>query len=635
MENRPLCSIPVRVPALSSLSKQSIESIETIENDFYTAINDSWLKSASIPPFESDFGISEEVEACINKKSIGLLTKIWKDKETKDPKKVFLRTLAESCLHSASQHTSVEFLQNELNKLSCIQTKEDVFEKCVELASYRIPSILTLGYTIGTDKKVYLCVNGNISSLPSSWYYRKEKRDIYKDLLEKLGKDFKVQHLETVYQTEKDLVDLLDRCYRDIPTKTTGNGLRRKFPSIDWETFFTGHGIHDWKTQTIYYRSPQWIRKVGKLLKEIPIQIWKLLLAKAILFASIQYLPPPYDEYENTLYAFGQTIKKPQMELFLSIVYDYCSDLFSPILWEEYGDSTLVDEIGEFVESIVNGGKRRIETVEWMSKKTKETAIEKLTTLQKEYVIPRKWSNYKLFDLDSKCLLQNILLLGAHTTYQMVQRIGNPYVFWEEGIYRVNAYYFNENNEIMIPFGTIVTPFYIRNKKKIGWNYGALGSIIGHEISHAFDEDGKEYDANGIRRNWWDRKDKREYHKKANELIKVYNKEKVGDKHVNGKKTLSENIADLAGVGIALHALKEKLKHLHLSKQEEKREYQDFFIGYAVSWRTKSREKKLDLSLEMDNHAPAKSRVNVVVKQFEEWYEAFDLDKKDSYLRIF
>ena len=209
----------------------------------------------------------------------------------------------------------------------------------------------------------------------------------------------------------------------------------------------------------------------------------------------------------------------------------------------------------------------------------------------------------------------------------MYSRFGHEYTTWEEGVYRVNAYYFNENNEIMIPYGTMISPFY-SVKASNAWTYGALGSIIGHEMCHGFDEDGKNYDAYGQRKKWWSRKDNIAYNHKTKALIELYSKQSVLGKKINGKKTLSENIADLGGLGISLQALKDNLEEKPL--EERLSAYREFFIAYASSWRTKYRDEKLRHSLETDRHSPAFLRVNLIVSQFDEWYEAFGISKESD-----
>jgi putative endopeptidase len=208
--------------------------------------------------------------------------------------------------------------------------------------------------------------------------------------------------------------------------------------------------------------------------------------------------------------------------------------------------------------------------------------------------------------------------------------VGHTLRYWDEGIYRVNAYYYNENNEMMIPYGTTLPPFY-STKFSNAWNFGALGSIIGHEICHAFDEDGRLTNEKGEKEKWWTRKDNLRYNHRSKELIALFNKQTVEGKHVNGKKTLSENIADLGGLAIALDALQHTLQNK--DEEEQKEAYREFFIAFAVSWRTKYRPKKLQRAIELDTHAPAFLRVNLVVSQFEEYIEAFDLQPDDPMYR--
>ncbi len=184
----------------------------------------------------------------------------------------------------------------------------------------------------------------------------------------------------------------------------------------------------------------------------------------------------------------------------------------------------------------------------------------------------------------------------------------------------------------MIPYGTVLSPFY-STEAPLGWNYGALGSLIGHEMCHGFDNDGKEYGINGKKQQWWTRKDNREYKKRAKLLDDLFSSQTVLGQPVNGKLTLDENIADLGGVGISLEALKRELTTNKASAEACLEAYRNFFVAYAVSWRTKYRKEKLLYGLQVDKHAPAFLRVNLVVNQFQEWYDAFGI-QEDSKLYV-
>jgi len=200
---------------------------------------------------------------------------------------------------------------------------------------------------------------------------------------------------------------------------------------------------------------------------------------------------------------------------------------------------------------------------------------------------------------------------------------------WEDAIYAVNAYYYSEVNQIILPAGSLQWPFYHLLAPQ-GWNFGGLGAVIGHEMTHAFDSDGKNYNEYGVEENWWTANDNIEYKKRTTALVELFNNSKVLGHSVNGILTLNENISDLGGLAIALDALKLEITSQTLPKEAEKQVYQNFFIAYSVSWRIKEKQEKILQGLFLDRHAPAPLRVNLIVSQFDEWYTAFDIKVSDK-----
>ena len=197
---------------------------------------------------------------------------------------------------------------------------------------------------------------------------------------------------------------------------------------------------------------------------------------------------------------------------------------------------------------------------------------------------------------------------------------------WDEPPYAVNAYYFNETNQFILPAGSIQFPFY--KKDSVGWSFGGLGAVIGHEMTHAFDMEGKDYNATGEKGSWWTKRDTSAYSRKTKLLVDLFDKGKILKHPVDGDLTLSENISDLGGLGIALDALLHELEGF--SDAERKKELRNFFIAYAVSWRIKDKPRKQLQRLFMDVHAPAELRVNYIVSQFQEWYDLFDVSTGDD-----
>jgi putative endopeptidase len=231
-----------------------------------------------------------------------------------------------------------------------------------------------------------------------------------------------------------------------------------------------------------------------------------------------------------------------------------------------------------------------------------------------------------LVKLNPEKLVENVLTLAEADFQDEIQRIDKTLnvKVWDDPVFAVNAYYYNEGNRLILPAGILRWPFFHPDASD-GWNYGGLGATIGHEISHAFDNDGKEYDDHGNKNPWWSKEEIAAYQKKTKALIELYSKTKYFGHSLNGYLTLSENIADLGGVDIALAALKSVLKQRKAGPETIKKELRDFFMSYAVSWRTKEKKAKAMQSLFMDVHAPPPARVNNIVCQFDEWYEAFDI----------
>jgi len=605
-----LCSIPIPQPVTNYLS------IKEFGNNFYEEINRDWISSVVVPPFENDYSVSEEVERCIYTKSVEILSNT-------DNK--MLQTLRESCVKSVTQHTSVQYLQNILDSLLAIETPADIVKHFSALARSKIPSIFNYGYFINTDKHISLALNSNAPSLPYSLYGHENITTEYKHLLDKVGTLFGIESLSQIYEFERTLSIKLNSCWRneDIPIK--GGKLLAKYPRIPWAAWFEISGIEKWKKMKIVYNCPVWIRYLEKVLYEVPIHYWRLYLTKIYIFHALKYLPPPFDELEYEFFGRflqGQKVKFPQMELYVNTVYSFMNTIYSKLFWKGAGEPSLCKPMELFAKTLVKSAMKRISEADWLEYGSRVAAIDKIKKMKIETVRPKKWPTVEEIELDKDNFLKNIHDLGAWNIYILLSRIGKQYNFWEEGIYRVNAFYFREANEINIPYGTIIAPFYSKNTSS-AWNYGALGSIIGHEMCHGFDDDGKDYDANGDKKPWWSRRDIYHYKQKTNGLIELFNRQQIHNRHVNGTKTLSENIADLGGVAISLEALKMDMEARGVSGDAMLAEFRDFFQAFAVSWRTIYRKEKLDTSIDVDYHAPAFLRVNLVVSQFQEWYDAF------------
>ena len=601
--NKFSCYIPIQLPATKFSS-----------SDFYNYVNHDWISSVHMPAFENDFSVSEEVERCVYKKSVEILSEV----EQQSP----LHILRQSCFYDSN----LDYIKSILSGVDCIESKEDVIKHFSAIAQSKIASIFNYQYKISPKGEVQLRLDSSICALPLPYYRDSHKMHEYKKFLDAAGDLFGVNELSQIYEFEKLLATKSEE-YSSDDYEILGGKLPSKFPGIPWTAWFENSGLVGWKRMKILYNSPRWFRFIGKNLSHVSISFWKLYIKRIYILHALPYLPSPYNDMDFEFFGRllnGQTEKMPRMELYVNIVYNFFPDSFSKLFWEKAGEPELVKEMQEFSKSLISAAKRRIHKTDWLQASTKIAAIEKVSRMKMDMVRPKKWSQEPKITLDPKNLLKNIYDLGNWRTSNVFSKIGTKEKILTEGIYRVNAFYFNENNEIVIPYGTIISPFYSRTASP-AWNYGALGSIIGHEMCHGFDEDGKEFSETGEKRRWWTRADNMAYQKKSGALISLYNKQTVHGKHIHGENTLSENIADLGGVAISLEALKQSQKERGISGEKALQEFREFFVAYATSWRTKYRTEKLDNMLYTDTHAPAFLRVNLVIAQMQEWYEAFEI----------
>ena len=610
------CYIPIPAPVLNYSSSESLSP----GKDFYNFINHEWISTVHVPAFENDFGISEEVERCVFDKSVQIL------ESTKEESFIALKDS-----FFKDRHTSVEYIHSIIKSLDCVNNTEDIIKHFSALAKSRVISIFNYQYHINPDKKIHLRLDSNCPSLPISLYKYPNITHEYKVFLDKAGNLFNIDSLSQIYEFEKTLAFKMDSLWNSDNVSIRGGKLLSKFPRFPWVQWFEVAGF-DWKSKTLYYNSPAWIRYLGKVLKEVPVSFWRLYLAKIYIVHALPYLPAPYDDLEFEFFGRliqGQREKFPQMEVYVNAVYKYMNPIYSKIFWDVAGDQEIRRPVRKLAEDIAKAAKKRISAVDWLEKGSRVAAIEKIGLMGIETVRPNSWAAVAAIKLDSTNCIKNIYDLGSWNTHTMFSRLGKIYNFWEEGIYRVNAYYFNENNEIVIPYGTCISPFYSKHASA-AWNYGALGTIIGHEMCHGFDDDGKDFRPSGEKKKWWTRGDLMRYGKKSKALISLFNKQTVYGKHVNGNKTLSENIADLGGVAIALEALKMDMEERGVNGEARAAEFREFFQAFAVSWRTKYRPEKLKSSVDLDSHSPAFLRVNLVVSQLQEFYDAFGIEPHEE-----
>lgn len=617
-------------------------------NDFYTYINGNWIRQAHMPSFISSYSVSEEAEDQVAEelqKEVQKAVNAIKNGDAITRENELIGALALSTLHTPYQKQSVAFLKTLIDKLGCIRDTNDIASTLGDFCRYRVDTIISVFSAPEQkhSKKIRMCIGPGSIGLPDVSYYKAtapgKMRTLlaYIQLLRKLGEAFDVHGLELLASLESASINPLIKSMGDDEIIIKGSEIKERFKSVPWDIFFeAGFGLTPsmWVNKEFIILSTSWLQYINKLFKTLTLTQWKFWLAGNLILHSLPILPPPFDDLHFELFGKrlrGQTEKIPQKNLALLLCQQWLPVQLGKIFEDCCLDKDNVRMAKKLAASIQDAAIHRINRTTWLDPTTRRKAASKVRRVYFGIGVPEVWPETYEPQLVRDNLLKNILMLGEARTMNDLEATKHPLAVrsWDDPAFAVNAYYYNEGNRLLIPGGIIRYPFIDKNKSD-GWNYGGLGAAIGHELTHAFDVDGKDYNERGDVAQWWLSTDTRAYNKITKNIVALFNETTYKGHNVNGMLTLSENIADLGGLTISLDALQTVLKEKHLSEKEKKQEYIDFFTSYAVSWRIKEKKEASLQGLILDRHAPAPMRVNLVVSQLQEWYDAFDIKDDDE-----
>lgn len=621
-------------------------------HDFYKYVNGVWQRHVHMPSYMSSYGVSDEIEYIIQKELQTIIADC-RQRYLHNPDKhlpYFVKNIglmAQSALHVPSQANSIKLLRRLISQVYCLRSSEEVAHMLGGLIQKKVKMHTLVFISPSQDTGInHICLTYGDNGLPDPSYYtlqtpqNNQILEQYNTLLTKLGNMLDVEKLSSLIGMETMAAKVYEKIKGTYSNETLYSGLElhRKYKYIPWDSFF--QGLMNWeegtyKDKKFLMLSEYWYSFLNKCFRTFSLDSWKLWTIGNIINYALPILPPPYDDMH--FFLFGkklrdQTEKIPQYQLTLRLIQDWLPQSLGRLYVEKYVHPKLKSEVTHLSEEIINATVEHIGTTEWLLPSTRKIAQKKVKNMFLGIAHPHEFDdNSKDCILDPKNLLYNVLEIGKCSFLYECKDVGKPVdiVRWDDQVFVVNAYYYNEGNRLILPSGILRWPFF-DVKASLGWNYGGIGCTLGHEITHAFDIDGRTYDEHGLYGVWWKTQDNRKYNEKTKTLINLYNKTSYLNKFVNGNLTLSENIADLGGMAFALGALKKRMYEEKLDAHQQKKMYQDFFISYANSWRTKEKHAKALQSLFMDAHAPPSVRVNNIVCQFDEWYECFDIQPNNA-----
>ncbi|MEO8711337.1 MAG: M13 family metallopeptidase, partial [Parafilimonas sp.] len=463
----------------------------------------------------------------------------------------------------------------------------------------------------------------------------------YQDYMKKLfmltGDDSSKAAIETaqVYELEKQMagshktnVELRDP--QGNYHKMAVADLDKQMPVIGWKTLFDNLGF---KADSLNLQQPAYYTKLNELLKSIPADTWKPYLRSQTLQKWASALSSDFVNaqfnYSKTL--SGQQQLKPRWERIYRSTDNHLGFDLGQIYVKEYFTQDAKKRMDDLVSNLQKAFEARIDKLDWMSDSTKKVAVDKLHAFIKKIGYPDKWREYNV-SIDKNKFYDNIISCSEDDYQYNLKKLGKPVDRTEWGMTppTINAYYNPTFNEIVFPAGILQFPFFDVNADD-AINYGGIGMVIGHEMTHGFDDQGSQYDKEGNLKNWWSHNDSLQFVARTKNIINQFNGYTMLDTmHINGSLTTGENSADLGGLNIAYDAFKMTKEGQDTTKIDGFTPDQRFFISFAQIWRSKAKPELERMLINEDPHSPPKYRVNGPLSNFEPWYKAFNVQPGDK-----
>ena len=625
--------------------------------DFFQYANGGWIKNNSIPASETSWGIGQMVQNEIYSR----LTKINEsaaNTQSTDPIQKKIGDFWSSGMDTIQiENTKLSPLQPFLDEIAGIKDTKSLLKTVSSFKSKGINCMLA--DFVGQDDKnsdvmAYILYQGGIGLPNRDYYFNKDERStrirnayqghivrIFKiaghdsvKATEKAGHVFKIE--TALAAASRKLEDLRDP-YANY-NKFAISNLKKLSSSIDWNEWMTSTGVHG--VDSVIVGQPEFFKALDQLLKKEPIENWKDYLNWHLLRAYAPYLHKTmvdenFNFYRKTLR--GAEAIRPRWKRVLDAEENAIGEALGQLFVKEYFDENAKKRYTEMVEAIRDALKLRIQNLTWMSDSTKEKAYTKLAAIKKKVGYPEKWKDFSTLEIDRGPYVLNVVRANQWWRKYNFDKLGKPVDRneWEMTPQTYNAYYNPSNNEIVLPAGIFTVPGFRDEELDDALVYGYGGaSTIGHEITHGFDDQGRQYNATGNLKEWWTKEDAENFKVRAEVMVRQFNEFiPVDTSHINGKATLGENIADLGGILLGLEAFKKTEQFRKNEKIAGLTPLQRYFLGYSLGWMMHERKEALANQLLTDVHSPAKYRVNGPFASVDDFYSVFEVKPGDSMFR--
>lgn len=635
----------------------NIDSTVRPQDDFFDYANGGWIKRNPIPGDLSSWGIGQVV----NEENLKRLRELSEKaaaanaREGTPDQKIgdFWTTGMDSAKIEAD---GLKPIQPQLDKINAITDVNSLVRTVAELKILG-SGILFADFPTQDDKNsdmmTFKLWQGGIGLPEREYYFKSDSatvniRNQYVAYIAKVltmsGEDANaattaaknILALETkLAQASRKIEDLRD------PEKNYNKmaiaDLPRMGAGINWAEYFQVLGVKG--IDSVVVGQPEFFNALGTVLKATPIADWKSYVKFNFINDLAGALP---DQYGIEAFNFGKLFsgakeRRPRWKRVIQAENNLLGELLGQLYVKEFFSEKAKQRYSDQVEAIREALREHITKLTWMSDSTKQKAFAKLAAMKKKVGYPDKWKDFSAMKIGKQSYVQNMMNANQWWFNYNMNKLGKPVDRdeWDMTPQTYNAYYNPSNNEIVLPAAQFVVPGYKDEELDDALVYGyAAASTIGHEITHGFDDEGRQYDAKGNLSGWWSKKDEEEFNKRAEVMVKQFNEyEPLPGYHINGKASLGENIADLGGIVLGIDAFKKTEQYKKGEKIAGLTPMQRFFLGYSLGWLSHQKEEQLRSRLLTDVHSPAKYRVNGPFVDVDEFYTTFGIKPGDKMYR--
>ncbi len=624
-------------------------------DDFFVYANGGWLKTAEIPADRSYAGVNLEIDKGNEAKLRGLIEDLHK-KTGPTAEEVKLRDFYDAFTNTAAiEAAGLAHAQADLDRIAAVKTAADV------AAMMGTPALNLdgpYGIYLGIDDKhpgnysVNLYQSG--LGLPDRDYYLRNDKEIvdtraaYKKYLAQMlsftGAANAEARADAIFKLEEAMANAhwpaderrdADKTYN--PMKVSD--LEGMAPGFPWRDFLSAASIpmaSPKGERMVIVAERSAFPKLAEIFKATPIEVWRDYLTTRYLHSFAAYLPKKFDDADFAFYGVvlqGKTAQLDRATRGVQLIDRQMGEALGKLYADKYFTPDAKAKADALVHNMLEAYRQDIQTLSWMTPATRQKALEKLAKYMPKIGYPDHWRDYSALTIVAGDPVADAKAATQFEWNREVARLDNPVdrTEWGMSVPTNNAYYNPTLNEIVFPAGILQPPFFDAGADD-AVNYGEIGATIGHEISHGFDDQGSKYDGNGVLQSWWTDADRKNFDARTTALAAQYDQyEPLPGLHINGKLTLGENIADVAGLVIAYKAYHISLHGKPAPVLNGLTGDQRFYIAYSQSWREKNRDAILRARLLSNPHSPASYRVNGVVRNDDGWYAAFRIKPTDKY----